>query len=220
MKVVVGLGNPGPRYQGTRHNIGYAVIDYLAAGPGVSAFRRGFESQIAEMKEADEKVFLVKPETFMNLSGRAVRPILDFYQLEIKDLLVVCDDIALPAGKLRMRAKGSDGGQKGLRNIEAQVGTAEYARLRVGVGAPGEHQEAADYVLSRFAPGERAAVEDAVARAAQGVLLWVRRGIDASMNQVNGGLDKDAPAKKEKPKRAAGEGHKAADDENAGKPGA
>src|SRR5438552_1181908 len=103
MKIIVGLGNPGPRYNGTRHNIGFSVIDYLAAGPGVSAFRSRFQAQVAEMTEDGEQVLLVKPETFMNLSGRSVRQIMDFYKLELKDLIIVCDDIALPVGKLRVR---------------------------------------------------------------------------------------------------------------------
>ncbi len=200
MKVIVGLGNPGPKYHGTRHNIGYAVIDYLAAGPGVSAFRSRFQSQVAEMKEGDEQVLLVKPETFMNLSGRAVRQIVDFYKLKATDLLIVCDDIALPVGKLRARARGSDGGQKGLRSIQEQLGTPEYSRLRVGIGEPGEHMDAADYVLSRFAPGERSVIEDAIAAAAQGALLWIRQGIDACMNKVNAGPEKEKP-KKERPPR-------------------
>jgi PTH1 family peptidyl-tRNA hydrolase len=200
MKVVVGLGNPGPKYQGTRHNIGYAVIDYLAAGPGVGSFRSRFEAQVANMPEGDEQILLVKPETFMNLSGRAVRQVMDFFKLEIKDLLIVCDDIALPVGKLRVRAKGSDGGQKGLRNIQEQLGTADYARLRIGVGSPSEHEDAADYVLSRFASGERAVIEDAIALAARGVLFWIRKGTEACMNQVNAGPEKEKP-KKDKPKR-------------------
>jgi PTH1 family peptidyl-tRNA hydrolase len=199
MKVVVGLGNPGPKYHGTRHNVGYAVIDYLAAAPGVSAFRGKFQAQVAETTEGGEPVLLVKPETFMNLSGRAVREIMDFYKLDVADILVVCDDIALPVGKLRARAKGSDGGQKGLRSIQEQLGTAEYARLRVGVGAPGEYQDAADYVLGRFAPGERATIADAIAVAAQGVLVWVRSGIDVCMNRVNGGPEKDKKAGEQRP---------------------
>jgi peptidyl-tRNA hydrolase, PTH1 family len=196
MKVVVGLGNPGPKYHGTRHNIGYAVIDYLAAGPGVSSFRSRFQSLVADLREGDEQVLLVKPETFMNLSGRAVRQVVDFYKVEIQDLLVVCDDIALPVGKLRVRAKGSDGGQKGLRSIEEQLGTPEYGRLRIGIGEPGEHVDAADYVLSRFSPGERSVIEDAIAAAGQGVLLWVRQGIDVCMNRVNAGPEKEKPKRK------------------------
>lgn len=206
MKVVVGLGNPGPRYHGTRHNIGYAVIDYLATGTGVSAFRSRFQSQVADTKEGDEQVLLVKPETFMNLSGRAVREIFDFYKLEVADFLIVCDDIALPVGKLRVRARGSDGGQKGLRSIQEQLSTPEYSRLRIGVGEPGEHIDAADYVLSRFAPAERSVIEDAIGAAAQGAMLWVRQGIDVCMNRVNSGPDKDKPKKEKPPRPNAGTG--------------
>jgi peptidyl-tRNA hydrolase, PTH1 family len=207
MKLVVGLGNPGPKYVGTRHNIGFAVLDYLAAAPGVGAWRSRFEGQVTEIVEGAEQVLLLKPETFMNLSGRAVRAAADFYKLGPADLLVVCDDIALPLGKLRARAKGSDGGQKGLRSIQEHLGTDEYQRLRIGVGSPGEYVDAADHVLSRFKPGERAAVEDAVAQAAQAVLLWVRQGIDVCMNRVNGEPKppkpkKDKPAK-DKPDAAA-----------------
>jgi PTH1 family peptidyl-tRNA hydrolase len=201
MKLVVGLGNPGPRYAGTRHNIGFDVVDYLAAAPGVGRSRSRFEAQVADAVEGTEQVLLMKPETFMNLSGRAVRAAIDFYKLAVTDLLVVCDDIALPLGKLRVRAKGSDGGQKGLRSIEQQLGTQDYSRLRIGVGAPGEHLDAADHVLSRFRPGERAAVEDAVAQAARAVLLWVRQGIDDCMNRVNGEPKPEKP-KKEKPEKA------------------
>jgi PTH1 family peptidyl-tRNA hydrolase len=200
MKLVVGLGNPGPKYVGTRHNIGFAVLDYLAAAPGVGPWRSRFEGQLADTTEGAEQVLMLKPETFMNLSGRAVRAALDFYKLGVSDLLVVCDDIALPLGKLRARAKGSDGGQKGLRSVEEHVGTADYSRLRIGVGSPGEHLDATDHVLSRFKPGERPAVEDAVAQAAQAVLLWVRQGIDVCMNRVNGEPKPPKPKKEKPPK--------------------
>lgn len=211
MKVIVGLGNPGPRYSGTRHNIGFAVVDYLAASPSVSGFRTRFQAQVAEMKEGDEQVMLVKPETFMNLSGQAVREVLDFYKLGLKDFLVVCDDIALPVGKLRVRARGSDGGQKGLRSIEEQLGTNEYARLRIGIGPPGEHQDAATYVLGRFPSGEREAIENAIAAAAQGALFWIRNDIDACMNRVNAGSEKQ---KKSDPPTAGPRRPERAPDEN------
>src|SRR3954463_10858866 len=107
MRVVVGLGNPGKQYHGTRHNVGFAVVDGLAAGPSAGRFQSRFQAQVAELQEGDQKVLLVKPETFMNLSGRSVRQIVDFYQLELSDLLVVCDDVNLPIGKLRTRSKGS-----------------------------------------------------------------------------------------------------------------
>jgi len=215
MKLVVGLGNPGPKYTGTRHNIGFDVVDYLAAAPGVGRWRSRFEAQVTEAVEGVEQVLLMKPETFMNLSGRAVRAAIDFYKVPVADMLVVCDDIALPLGKLRARAKGSDGGQKGLRSIQEHLGTPDYPRLRIGVGSPGEHLDAADHVLSRFKPAERKAVEEAVAQAAQAVLLWVRQGIDVCMNRVNGEPNAEKP-KKEKPAKEKAE--KVGDDAAAKKP--
>src|SRR5262249_375414 len=153
MKLVVGLGNPGKRYEGTRHNVGFAVVDALAEGPSVSGFKSQFEAEVAEWHEDGEKGLLLKPETFMNLSGRAVRQALDFYQLGWIDLLVVCDDFNLPLGKLRFRARGTHGGHNGLRDIQGHVGTTEYSRLRVGVGAPPE-EECVDHVLGRFKSAE------------------------------------------------------------------
>jgi PTH1 family peptidyl-tRNA hydrolase len=184
MKLVVGLGNPGKRYDGTRHNVGYAVVDGLAAGPGVNGWQRRFEGEVAEFHDDAEKVLLFKPETFMNLSGRAVRQAVDFYQLALADVLVVCDDINLPLGKLRFRSKGTHGGHNGLRDIQQHLGTTEYARLRIGVDAPPQEQ-AVDYVLGRFRPSEKPVIDDAVGLAVQGVLLWIRQGIGPCMNQYN-----------------------------------
>jgi peptidyl-tRNA hydrolase, PTH1 family len=196
MKVIVGLGNPGAKYAGTRHNVGFEVIDYLAAAPGCSPFREKFEAFVAEMKEGDETVLLVKPLTFMNLSGRTVRAILDFYKVPVENLLVVCDDINLPLGKLRVRTKGSHGGQNGLRNIQEQMGTDAYARLRIGIDQPSF--DAVDHVLSKFRPGERKTVDDAVASAAQATLTFVRQGAEATMNKFNAGEEK--PKKEKKPR--------------------
>ena len=209
MKLIVGLGNPGPKYAGTRHNVGFDVIDYLAAAPGCTPFREKFEAFVAEMKEGDETVLLVKPLTFMNLSGRAVRAIADFYKVPVEGLLVVCDDLNLPLGKLRIRIKGSHGGQNGLRNIQEQLGTDAYTRLRLGVGQPAF--DAVDHVLSKFKPGERATVEEAIATASQAALLWIRRGAEAAMNQFNGGEEKEKPKKEKKPRPD----NKAADDKPA-----
>ncbi|HEY8504017.1 MAG TPA: aminoacyl-tRNA hydrolase, partial [Gemmataceae bacterium] len=141
-------------------------------------------SQIAELREGGETVLLVKPETFMNLSGHAVRQVVEFYKLSPADLLVVCDDINLPLGKLRARARGTHGGHNGLRHIQEQLGTTEYPRLRIGVGSPSF--DATDHVLGRFRPAERPVVEEAIREAADAVLLWVREGIDVCMNRVNG----------------------------------
>lgn len=202
MRIVVGLGNPGPKYAGTRHNVGFDVIDYLAAAPGTGAFRERFEAQVAERKEGDETVLLVKPLTFMNLSGRTVRAALDFYKLPPEQLLVVCDDFNLPLGKLRVRLKGSHGGQNGLRNIQDQLGTDAYPRLRIGVGQPGPG-EAVDFVLSKFKSAERAAAADAVAVAARAVVVWVTAGVEECMNRFNGG---DEPGKKDEKKKKKDQG--------------
>jgi PTH1 family peptidyl-tRNA hydrolase len=184
MKVVVGLGNPGSRYAGTRHNVGFAVIDYLAQGPHAGRFQVRFQAEIAELVEDPHKVLLVKPQTFMNLSGRSVREVLDFYQLPTEELLVVCDDINLPLGKLRIRARGSAGGHNGLRDIQNHLGSSEYPRLRIGVDLPPE--DAVEHVLSRFRPSERPVIDEAIQTAAQAVLVWLHHGIDACMNQYNG----------------------------------
>src|SRR3954451_17464614 len=136
-KLVVGLGNPGSKYEGTRHNIGFEVIDRLAEGGAGARFTRKFDGLVAETEIDFRRVLLLKPETFMNLSGRAVASALRFYKLELADLLVICDDLNLPLGKLRIRGEGSDGGQKGLRDINAQLGSENYARLRIGIGDRG-----------------------------------------------------------------------------------
>ncbi len=185
MKLVVGLGNPGRQYVGTRHNVGFAVVDRLAESSRAGRPQGRFQAEVIELAEDAGKVLLVKPETFMNLSGRCVRQFVDFYQLPAEDLLVVCDDINLPLGKLRFRARGSHGGHNGLRNIQEHLGTAEYSRLRIGVGAPPE-EGAVDYVLGRFRPSERPVIDEAVQTAVQGVVLWIEKGIEACMNRYNG----------------------------------
>ncbi|HYT89401.1 MAG TPA: aminoacyl-tRNA hydrolase [Gemmataceae bacterium] len=185
MKVVVGLGNPGSRYHGTRHNVGFAVVDTLAESPDAGRFQSRFQAEVAELRVESEKVLLVKPETFMNLSGRSVRQVVDFYHLELTDLLVVCDDINLPLGKLRFRARGTHGGHNGLRDLQNHLGTNEYARLRIGVGEP-EEDDAIDHVLGRFRPGELPVIKDAIVLATQAVCVWINKDIQTCMNQYNG----------------------------------
>jgi PTH1 family peptidyl-tRNA hydrolase len=185
IKLVVGLGNPGTKYQETRHNIGFELVDQLARGGRGAAFSRKFDGLLAETEIDFRRVLLLKPETFMNLSGRSVGQATRFYKLAISDLLVVCDDLSLPVGKLRIRPGGSDGGQKGLRDIAAHLGTDQYPRLRIGIG---DHNQvdAADYVLSRFRSAERPLIDDALIVASQAVAVWVTQGIDAAMNRFNG----------------------------------
>lgn len=184
MKLVVGLGNPGSRYHGTRHNVGFAVVDLLAEGPHAGRSQTRFQAEIAELNEEGQKLLLVKPQTFMNLSGRSVRQLVDFYQLPLDEVLVVCDDINLPLGKLRVRARGTHGGHNGLRDIQQHLGTTEYARLRIGVGAPPQ-EDAVDHVLGRFRPSERDVIDDAVRAAAQAVIVWAQQGVETCMNQFN-----------------------------------
>jgi PTH1 family peptidyl-tRNA hydrolase len=185
MKIVVGLGNPGSQYVGTRHNVGFVVVEGLAKAPGASRFQTRFHSQVAEVMEGSEKLLLLKPDTFMNLSGRAVRAAIDFYQVPASDLLIVCDDFNLPLGKLRVRKTGTHGGHNGLRDIQAHLGTTDYSRLRIGVGSPGEGQ-AVNHALGRFKPGERPVIEEALDKALQAVVVWATRGADDCMNQYNG----------------------------------
>lgn len=184
-KLVVGLGNPGSKYEATRHNIGFEVIERLAAsGPGVK-FAEKFEGALAESEIDFRRVLLLKPMTFMNLSGRSVRQVAQFYKIELADILVLCDDLSLPLGKLRIRRGGSDGGQKGLRDIATQLGSQDFSRLRLGIGERGP-MDAADFVLSRFRPTERPIIDDALILATQAVAVWVAQGIDVAMNRFNG----------------------------------
>jgi peptidyl-tRNA hydrolase, PTH1 family len=185
MKLVVGLGNPGTKYRGTRHNIGFDVVDRLAqAGPDVR-FSRQFDGLLGEIEIDFRRVLLLKPETFMNLSGRAVGQAVRFYKLPLEDVLVICDDLSLPVGKLRLRPGGSDGGHKGLRDIASHLGTDQFSRLRIGIGEHGD-VDAVDYVLTRFRSAELPIIEDASILATQAVAVWVTQGIDAAMNRFNG----------------------------------
>src|SRR4051812_31311037 len=184
-KLVVGLGNPGGKYEGTRHNVGFEVVDRLARGGSGASFSRKFDGLLAEAEIDFRRVLLLKPETFMNLSGRSVRQAIQFYKIDPADLLVICDDLSLPLGKLRIRGGGSDGGQKGLRDIAAQLGTDDYARLRIGIGDRGPI-DAADFVLSRFRPAEKPVIDDALIAATQAVAVWVTQGIEPAMNRFNG----------------------------------
>ncbi len=186
MKVVVGLGNPGAQYAKTRHNIGFRVVGELARRHSAGTPRVDFEAEVAEIHVAGEKILLVSPLTYMNLSGRSVRAAFDFYKLELDDLLIVCDDLNLDCGRLRMRRGGSSGGQKGLGDIIQRLGTEEFARLRIGIGQPPGQMDATNYVLARFRPEEIEAIDLAVVLAADAVEWWIRDGVDLAQNRVNG----------------------------------
>ena len=185
MKLIVGLGNPGRKYTGTRHNVGYEVVAELARRHGTGRAKSKFHGEVLEADLGGQRALLLSPVTYMNLSGTSVFAARDFYKLPLDQLLVVCDDINLPLGKLRFRAKGSAGGQKGLGNIMARLATEEFCRLRLGIGSPPENWDAADYVLSKFARQEKPIIEDGVSLAADAVIAWARDGIQDCMNQYN-----------------------------------
>lgn len=186
-KLVVGLGNPGSKYAGTRHNIGFEVLEKLARRGLADLPRAKFDGQITTIKlQGAAAVHLFWPLTYMNQSGRAVAAAVRFYKIDPEvDLLVICDDLSLPLGKLRMRARGSSGGQKGLNDILRALASQAIARLRIGIEPPPPNWDVADYVLSRFRKEEQESVEAAVEKAADAVELWCRCGIDACMNQIN-----------------------------------
>jgi len=186
VKLIAGLGNPGPRYAGSRHNVGYAVADELARRwtADLSRHATRFEGLLGEAAVGGERVYLLKPTTFMNLSGRSVAAVTRFYRLAPADVLVVFDDLDLPPGRVRLRAGGSAGGPRGMEDVIRHLGTDQVARVRIGIGRV--HRAATvDYVLSSFAPEEREPITRAVAEAASAAEAWVRRGITAAMNEFN-----------------------------------
>jgi PTH1 family peptidyl-tRNA hydrolase len=189
VKVVVGLGNPGPKYDRTRHNVGFVVVDELATRLGAGKSRLRFEANLAEGSLGTEKVLLAAPQTYMNASGRSIRQIIDFYGLPLSDVILVCDDFNLELARLRMRSGGSAGGQKGLADTIRHLGTEEFPRLRIGIGRPPEQMDPADFVLSRFRRNEEKPMEEAVIRAAEGIEIWIRSGLNRAMNQVNAPSD-------------------------------
>jgi len=186
VKLVAGLGNPGERYRATRHNVGFEVIDELARRHAASFEAAPADALQARWRVDDEVVLLVKPLTFMNISGEAVGALSRYYKVPLGDVLIVCDDVNLPLGRLRLRSSGTEGGHNGLRSVMQELGTIEYARLRIGVGRAEDSRRAlADYVLARFDAEERPGIERAVARAADAVETWVSHGVGQAMNVFN-----------------------------------
>ena len=185
MKLIVGLGNPGRRYEGTRHNVGFDVVDLLARRHGADweAAPRGIEALVGRWRQADS--VLAKPLTYMNLSGAAVIGLLQFYKIEPADLLVLVDEVHLELGRLRIRRSGSAGGHNGLKSIIASLGSMEFARLRIGVGRGDDRRDLADHVLARFDADERSTVTEMVDRSADAVELFVAEGIGPVMNRYN-----------------------------------
>lgn len=186
MKLIVGLGNPGPEYRETRHNVGFKVADVLAERwRAADQWREKFDALHVKTSAAGESVILAKPLTFMNLSGQAVVGLSGFYKIEPADILVVTDDVTLPLGRLRARRDGSAGGHNGLKSIIQSLATQAFPRMRVGVGRGDSRRDLADHVLGRFAPDEHDTVSAAVLRAAEASEMFLSDGIERVMNVFN-----------------------------------
>jgi len=183
MKIIVGLGNPGREYANTRHNLGFMVVDELLRRAGGGSFRQRFKAELGEVAFGTEKIVLVKPQTYMNLSGHAVREAASWYKVPRSDILVVLDDLDLPFGTIRLRADGSAGGHNGLKSVTEQLGGRDLPRLRIGIGRGSGVATA--QVLSRFAPEEERALPEVVGSAADCCERWVSEGIIAAMNRCN-----------------------------------
>ena len=190
-KLIVGLGNPGSKYRGTRHNAGYMVLAELAQTLSFTSPTRKFHGEIVETRAAGKNLLLLSPTTYMNNSGQSVSEAVRFYKLELTDLLVICDDVDLPVGRIRFRDSGGSGGQKGVKDIISRLGSEKFSRLRVGVGRPPEGVDTADYVLSEFRSAEKPEIHESIRRAAEAALCWVEFGPDETANRFNGGSRKD-----------------------------
>ncbi|XCP86727.1 aminoacyl-tRNA hydrolase [Roseburia hominis] len=186
MFIIAGLGNPDDRYKGTRHNVGFDVIDLLAEKYNIPVDTRKHRAYIGKGIIAGQKVILAKPQTYMNLSGESIISLVEYYKVDPEEeLLVIHDDISLDVGQLRIRKKGSAGGHNGLKNIIAHLGTNVFPRIKVGVGEKPKGYDLADYVLGHFSKGERGQMEEAYGLAAEAAALIVNREVDQAMNEYN-----------------------------------
>ena len=186
MVIIVGLGNPTNQYQGTRHNIGFDVIDVLADKYNIEVDTRKHKGFVGKGVISGQKVILVKPQTYMNLSGECVRSLIDYYKINIEsELIIIYDDVSLDVGQLRIRKKGSAGGHNGIKSIIAHTGTQDFLRIKVGVGEKPNKYDLADYVLGHFSKGEKEIMEDGYARATSAIEKIVAGDIEAAMNEHN-----------------------------------
>lgn len=187
--LVVGLGNPGAKYRETRHNIGFECLDELQRRMGSPTPTTKFEGQWVRGKRNETDLILLWPLTFMNASGRSVAQTVGFFKIPVDRVIVVCDDMSLPLGKLRIRKRGSSGGQKGLGDILNSLGTQDVPRLRLGIDPPPPNWDVADFVLSKFPTAERTVVNEAIMRAVDAVEHWLKSGIESCMNEYNRELE-------------------------------
>ncbi len=183
-KLIVGLGNPGPKYLWTRHNAGFMVLDRLSHRTGIPITKKNFSGLSGEGNLLGERVLLLKPQTFMNLSGRSVSEALRFHKLSFSDLMVIHDDLDIPFGRMKVREGGGHGGHNGLRSLLQELGSAQFVRVRVGIGRP-VHGDAADHVLSNFSPDEMAGLPHLLDGVVEGVEMFLREGLSKAMSLFN-----------------------------------
>jgi len=186
MKLIVGLGNPGADYAKTRHNAGFMVLERLAHRHGITGAKTRFSAGVLDGQVAGHRCLLIQPMTYMNLSGQTVAEALNFYKLELTDLLIVVDEAALPVSSIRLRATGSAGGHNGLSDIENRLGSQDYPRLRIGVESP-TRASRKDFVLGRFTEDQLAELDPALERACDAIESWLNNGIDKAMSLFNAG---------------------------------
>ncbi|NMA94436.1 MAG: aminoacyl-tRNA hydrolase [Clostridiales bacterium] len=187
MFAIVGLGNPGDKYRDTRHNVGYMAVDLLARNHNIDINRMKYSSLIGEGRIEGHKVILVKPQTFMNLSGEAVLAVRDFYKLENSHIIIIYDDIDIDLGRIRVRREGSAGSHNGMRSIIQLIKEQDFPRIRIGIGSAPDYMELSDYVLSRFYKSELEDINDAIKKGAYAAELIITKGVSHAMNAVNGG---------------------------------
>jgi PTH1 family peptidyl-tRNA hydrolase len=185
VKLIVGLGNPGREYAETRHNVGFMVISRMAEELGIRAQKSAQGALIGEGRLGGDRIILAQPQTYMNRSGEPVSALMRVYGLEPAELLVICDDLDLSVGSLRLKSRGGDGGHKGLRSIINNLGTNEFSRLRIGVGRPSSKDETIDYVLTGFDKDEQILLKEGIEAAVTGIRQWLFEGVEKAMNRVN-----------------------------------
>ena len=185
MKVIVGLGNPGKQYSFTRHNIGFIILDHLAQKWNIPIEKSKFRSLVGDGTFNEEKVLLVKPQTYMNLSGEAILEIVQFYKIEPQDIIVVYDDMDLPPGRIRLRSKGGSGGHKGMESIIYLLKSEDFPRLRIGIGKPPPQMDTVGHVLGRFSEDEKECYAGVEEKAVNAIELGIKEGITKAMNTVN-----------------------------------
>ena len=186
MYVIAGLGNPGREYEGTRHNVGFMTLDALADKYNIDVREKAFKGLIGKGVIEGNKVILVKPQTYMNLSGECIRQVMDYYKVDPSEFIVIYDDISLVPGGIRIRKKGSAGGHNGIKNIIAHLGTQEFPRIKIGVGAKPENGDLVKHVLGRFSKEDDAKIRDVFALAEEGLLAILQEDVKTAMNAVNG----------------------------------